>query len=470
MVQQVTGAQLKQASVQTLPVQQASTGKTFQSLMKSASGIANKVFGTAEKSGNVKNIRENPEDAPQKKETGQASLSVLSLLGQNISTIQPIFSNAQTAGDTQAGANVDPIGIAQDSAQSINLWQSISNAANVINTSFAQENAENAFGAAQTVNPFQNTGNVQAANDLTAQPENLPQGTNSTQTARFSPLDTAQPIQVSGQNIPDPGKTVNSTDTPLQAIVSGIPGQPAQQDPGSILSVSAEQTNGVVFESSAQGGTARTELPKTEVISAEPKVAAKNEGRSDFAAKLQDIAFSEKKSDLSDTETASQNQGYTQLLPTENVVIPITTNPENTAKSACNQVTDKIETNYRAGKSEFEIDLYPKDLGKVSVKLKTDNGVLTVEITAANPKTQSMLLANTDEIKSILQSAVDQTVQIAQPQERAWYEQSQNQSNQSSAQQQEQQRREHEERLFNLAQDDAGTEDFLSVMQYLSSM
>jgi flagellar hook-length control protein FliK len=491
VIQQVTGAQVQQTGVQLLPVQQAGTGETFESLMKSASDVASKVFGAAGKTGSVKNAKENQEDTAQNAGTGQTPFSVFSLLGQNISTIRPVVSETQAAGGTQAG-NVNPVGAAQGSGQSINLWQSIGNAANAIGSmGFAQANAANASGTAQAVNLLQNAGNAQTAD--------LVQGVKSTQTlsevnsaaqtanlasnsvnAGSNASDTVQSAQVSGQNVlsspqvGSSGKTEISADTesnnPLQTFVSKIPGQPAQNS-GSTLSVSAEQTDGIASAFSAQDGTFRTVLQKSETVSAEPKAASKNEqNQSDFAGKLQGTTFSEKKSNLSDTETASQNQGYADLFQTGNVIIPISANPEATAKSACSQVTDKIGANYRAGKSEFAIDLYPKDLGKVSVKLGVQNGVLTVEISAANPKTQSMLLANTDEIKSILQSSVNQNVQVTQPQEKAWYEQSQNQSNQSSAQQQEQQRQNREDRLSYSAQDDGSTEDFLSVIQQLSSV
>lgn len=490
MIQQVASAQLQQAGTQLLPVQQADSGRgTFQSLMKSASSIANKAFeatnGVPGKAGSVKNTRENPEDTAQKTEAEQVPFSVLSLLGQNFNTIRLVVSDAQTTGDIQA--NVNPVSIVQDSVisqgsvQSINLWQSSANrdstnaenaigtsfVPNTIRTGFTQGNAGNAFGAVPVpvLHTSQDTG--QTANIFTAQPGNLPQGTDNIQTADFRILNAAQPVQISAPITPDSGRMVNSTDTSLQAFVSETPEQPTQQDSGSIFSVSTARTDRTVSEFSMQDGTFRTTLQKSEALSAKLKAAPKNEQRSsDFVGKIQDNIFFERKSDLTDMETASQNQGYTDLLRTENVIIPITTNPENTAKSACTQVTNKIEENYRAGKSEFTVDLYPKDLGKVSVKLRTQNGVLTVEISAANPKTQSMLLANTDEIKSILQSSVNQTVQVMQSQEQAWYEQSQNQS---SAQQQEQQSRERE-RLFDQLQDDAATENFLSVMQHLISI
>lgn len=483
MIQQVTSAQVQQAGVQPLPVQQAATGETFESLMKSSADAVNKMFGAAGKTGSVKNAPENQDDTAQKTGTDQTSVmginafSAFALLGQNIGTFRQVFSDAKTAGGTQTGSNVNLISMAQDSGRAANLSQGT----NVFGSTGSTQTA-NASGAAQTANVSQETGNVQTANNFTAQTTNLPQGAGNVQTenlpndfvnAGFGLSSAAQFAQVSGQNIPDSGKTVNSADTgsndSLQAFVSRIPGQPAQQDSSSIFSVSADQPDGVTSAFSAQDGTFRTTLQKSEAAPAEQKATSKND-QSDFAGKLQETAFLGKKSNLSDTETASQNQSYTDLLQNGNVIIPISANPKNTAKSACSQVTDKIEANYRAGKSEFAIDLYPKDLGKVSVKLGIQNGVLTVEISAANPKTQSMLLANTDEIKSILQSSVNQAVQVTQPQEKAWYEQSQNQSNQSSAQQQEQQRQDREDRLFYSTQDDGSTEDFLSAMRQLSSV
>lgn len=190
--------------------------------------------------------------------------------------------------------------------------------------------------------------------------------------------------------------------------------------------------------------------------------------------KLTESSYSVKELKTAD-DSAAQGQnatGFSDLFQTPKVIIPVSDKPEAVvAKPVSTQLAHQITSNYRAGNSQFSIDLYPQELGKVSVKMVAQNGVLTVEIAASNPKTQSMLMSNTGEIKSILQSSVDQPVQVMQSsQEKAWYQQ-QEQSGQSYArqQQQEQQKENRENRVyFDAKISGSATEDFLAVMQQLN--
>ena len=156
-----------------------------------------------------------------------------------------------------------------------------------------------------------------------------------------------------------------------------------------------------------------------------------------------------------------------------NIVIKVSDDAVKTQKPAFNQVAEKIIVNYKIGKPQFEMELFPENLGKVSVKLTNQNGEMTVEILADNPKTQDLLLANSGEIKTIIQSAAKQPVRILQEtQDKPWYEDTQNQQNQQNRQnqqeQQEQQEQQNRNRVyFKANKDDVNTEDFLSVMQKL---
>ncbi len=190
--------------------------------------------------------------------------------------------------------------------------------------------------------------------------------------------------------------------------------------------------------------------------------------------KLPESSYSVKERKTAD-DSAGQGQnaaGFSDLFQTQKVIIPVSDKPETVvAKPVSTQLAHQITSNYRAGNSKFSIDLYPQQLGKVSVKMAVQNGILTVEIAASNPKTQSMLMSNTGEIKSILQSSVDQPVQVMQSsQEKAWYQQ-QEQSGQSYArqQQQEQQKENRENRVhYDAKINSLATEDFLAVMQQLN--
>lgn len=172
----------------------------------------------------------------------------------------------------------------------------------------------------------------------------------------------------------------------------------------------------------------------------------------------------ENKKETIPIHTASQsNARLSSLYENGNVVIKIS-DAKASGKALPTQLTDKVLYNYKQGNHQFTMELYPKDLGKVSVKLAMQDGVLSVTIQAANPKTQSLLMENSADIKEILQTSVNQPVQINEAaQDRAWYEQ--NQQNQQNQPQQEREQKQNVQ--FPLDDSNGSTDDFITVMQQL---
>lgn len=69
------------------------------------------------------------------------------------------------------------------------------------------------------------------------------------------------------------------------------------------------------------------------------------------------------------------------------------------------QIVDNIKVNLHNDKSEFTMQLFPENLGKVCVKMVAEKGMITIELVADNPKTQSLLLSNANEIKELVQAS-----------------------------------------------------------------
>ena len=178
------------------------------------------------------------------------------------------------------------------------------------------------------------------------------------------------------------------------------------------------------------------------------------------------VMVAEQKKATDEAADSSQTPtSFSNFMQSGNVIIKISDAASSTAKTVCHQVADQISVNYKAGNPQFQMDLFPKNLGKVTVKLAVENGALTVEIAAANPKTQSMLLSNTGEIRSMIESTVHQPVQVLEPsQDKQWYQQGQDQSGS-----QQQQERQQQNSGYRTKEDDTnlGTDDFLAVMQQL---
>ncbi len=139
-------------------------------------------------------------------------------------------------------------------------------------------------------------------------------------------------------------------------------------------------------------------------------------------------------------------------------------------KEVVDQVLNHIEANFNAKTSEFSFNLYPRELGKVAVKMIMEKGMLIVEFAASSAKTQSILAANANQIRELLLSQPLQrqpqfvdVSQNVQPQAHDYLkDESQNNQgrNQSFAQNEKNQNSGEAEQQF--------TADFLSVMQMMN--
>lgn len=118
----------------------------------------------------------------------------------------------------------------------------------------------------------------------------------------------------------------------------------------------------------------------------------------------------------------NQTAQLSDLYSDGNVVIKVSDAKTTQEPEAVRQVVQAVVQQQKQGKQEFQVELYPQNLGKVSVKLSSENGVLTVEISASNPKTQSLLLSGSDGIRSMLQSSTGKNVNVVQVEQTAgWY-------------------------------------------------
>lgn len=131
------------------------------------------------------------------------------------------------------------------------------------------------------------------------------------------------------------------------------------------------------------------------------------------------------------------------------------------------QVMSQINSKFDAKTSEFSFDLNPATLGKVSVKMVVENGMLVVEIAASNARTQSILASNAGEIKAILQQSSQQQPQLADVSQNAEPHDYLNENNHKGQNRQgDEQQRENDSANENRQ---PSTSDFLSVMQLVSS-
>jgi hypothetical protein len=169
--------------------------------------------------------------------------------------------------------------------------------------------------------------------------------------------------------------------------------------------------------------------------------------------------------------SVSASQQTSVPYSSEKVMIRISDTPAAAKAPVSNQVANSVVQHLKEGKQQFTVDLYPQSLGKVSVKLIAENGTLTIEIAAANPKTQSLLASSSGEIRSLLHASTGQTVEVTTQQYPDQNGAGQNQQQQEQSFAQQQQRQEDAERRRAAAIWFAGNSsgfsaaDFLTVLQ-----
>lgn len=108
----------------------------------------------------------------------------------------------------------------------------------------------------------------------------------------------------------------------------------------------------------------------------------------------------------------------TEPLDLSKVNIKVADAPVDTTQSnLADQMVDKILYKMNEGKQEFDLQLNPKELGKLNIKLTFENGNAQVMITCSNSKAQNMMASLTDNIRGILEANTGMTSTIHLQQE-----------------------------------------------------
>lgn len=108
-----------------------------------------------------------------------------------------------------------------------------------------------------------------------------------------------------------------------------------------------------------------------------------------------------------------------EAKPSELVKIKVGEGPLNPQSQQFPQDVAKAVLRYsQDGKSQFDIQLTPKELGTIHIQLVFDKGTASVLMNCADPKTQNLLSLSTEQIRSIVQdeTGLHTTVQLKEDQ------------------------------------------------------
>ncbi|MFV0517512.1 MAG: flagellar hook-length control protein FliK [Aminipila sp.] len=105
-----------------------------------------------------------------------------------------------------------------------------------------------------------------------------------------------------------------------------------------------------------------------------------------------------------------------QLDPSK-INIKVAEAPIDTTKAdLANQLVDKILHKVNQGKHEFELELYPRNLGKINIKMIFANGNAELVMSTSNPKTHQLLSMQSEAMKAILEgnTGMDSNIHVNQ--------------------------------------------------------
>lgn len=454
MIQQVSTANTAPSSNQMRAGEPQSTDG-FGSMLKDA--VQKQGFGSADKTGGRKSEQSKKTDESEQGQTenGQAQQSALlpgTLILPNAAALFVSDSGGNPVPQTQETS--DATGSGLENNTSVQAAPEISLQATA--ALFAEKDAQEPSGQTLAAGAAM----LQDGDD-TRKPES----------PRQELSNGASALPVVEEQLGD--QTLSARGTAQLSQTGSAPAD-AVQPQSSVKAVSTEN------ESTADSGRGTEAKEGQSVGAQEPTAFSVSDAKSEEPAHISEALQTARSPGAKDTAvsatdtSAAAGSGLSALYDNGKVVIKVSGEPAQANVSPPRQVADAAVRQMQSGKTEFQMDLYPQSLGKVSVKFTSQNGLLTVELAASNPKTQSLLASGSAEIRSILQASAGQNVQTVIPQQQTqqWYGQSWDGEGGSSGnrrqKQDESSRRDRQSRVDSVSTDlSAG--DFLSMMQKIAA-
>ena len=290
------------------------------------------------------------------------------------------------------------------------------------------------------------------------------------QTARQTPVSVSES---SAQPVPADGQTVSPGISPQGGTQSGQAFRTAQAEPhlstatameGTQISSSASSGKIVVLSSSGTTDTAGVQAQRGSA-----ETGAAGHGAGDSAENSGGTGTS----GGTDSKDGLSASSIAALYSDGKVVVKVSDVSDKTGQmraSPAGQIASAVSEGLKTGVKQLKVDLYPESLGRVSVELISKNGLLTVQLAADNAKTRDLIASSSGDIRSMLQNATGQSVQVVRPDAAAaqqWYAPNDGYGGQDGRQQQESGRqKKNSEGSYSLSDVGAvSTEDFLSMMQ-----
>lgn len=166
----------------------------------------------------------------------------------------------------------------------------------------------------------------------------------------------------------------------------------------------------------------------------------------------------ETKTDTAQTNTSEEETDFfEEEIPTTNrrtfsddvINIKVGENAQISSGEMAQKVSDKMLAKFAQHENEFEIQLMPKELGKIVIKLVMENGQAHVSMFAENAKTSSLLAEKAREISSIIEQNTgnETNVEVVDKKEMQAQDQNREAKGDGFARQKEEQQKQHQQRM-----------------------
>ena len=208
--------------------------------------------------------------------------------------------------------------------------------------------------------------------------------------------------------------------------------------------------------------TVAKETPKEVEVEKAVEVQPKQEQKQQTEAIKADVkteqTITETKTDTAQTNTSEEETNFfEEEIPTTNtrtfsddvINIKVGENAQISSGEMAQKVSDKMLAKFAQHENEFEIQLMPKELGKIVIKLVMENGQAHVSMFAENAKTSSLLAEKAREISSIIEQNTgnETNVEVVDKKEMQAQDQNREAKGDGFARQKEEQQKQHQQRM-----------------------
>ncbi|NDO46393.1 flagellar hook-length control protein FliK [Clostridium sp. MD294] len=197
---------------------------------------------------------------------------------------------------------------------------------------------------------------------------------------------------------------------------------------------------------------------QTEAVKTDAKVETAKATEETVVVKTEQATTAETNTNTAQTNTSEEETNiFEEEIPTTNrktfsddvINIKVGENAQISGGEVAQKVSDKMLAKFAQHENEFEIQLMPKELGKIVIKLVMENGQAHISMFAENAKTSSLLAEKAREISSIIEQNTgnETNVEVVDKKEMQAQDQNREAKGDGFARQKEEQQKQHQQRM-----------------------